>query len=89
MTAIASPNAIAFAFVFRRQAAPPPALRIRAPSGPIWLASDFRASSSSPLKALECPQPTARNLQIAPVAASPSSNRPPNSKPPPRFPHSA
>ena len=75
MTEIASPNAIAL--VFRRRAAPPPALRIRAPSGPICLASDFRASSSSLLKALECPQPTARNLQIAPVAASRSPNRPP------------
>ena len=88
MTTNAGPISIAFVFR-RRRAVTSPALRLRASSGPVWIASISRASSSSPLKALECPQPTARNLQIAPVAASPSSNRPPNSKPPPRFPHSA
>ncbi|HME83772.1 MAG TPA: hypothetical protein VKG91_04275 [Roseiarcus sp.] len=86
MTTNAGPNSIAF--VFRRhRAVTPPALRLRASSGPIWLASASRASSSLPLKALECPQPTGRTLQISPVVGFPARKRATNSMSPLSFPH--
>ena len=62
MTTNARPISIAFVFR-RRRAVTPPALRLRASSGPVRLASASRASSSSPLKAIECPQPTRRTFK--------------------------
>ena len=71
----------------------PPSLTLptpgsRASSRPPGLTSASIASPSLLLDALERLRPNTRTPQLSPAAAFPSRNRPPKSKPPPRFSHS-